>query len=282
MESRNHKPLNWGLGLRPQHYSDLIRQNQLPVLEIIADNLIGHKGGPALAHTDLLASRTPVLLHGVGLNLGSTLDLDSRYISSLRELIHRFDPGVVSDHLCLSRVAGAASYELLPVPRTMDSLALISSRVSRVQEALGRAIALENVSAYVEYRANEFSEGEFLSALVKRTGCEVLLDTNNLYVNSVNFGFDALDELRHYPLHAVRQIHVAGHSIHSNCLFDTHDQPVSVDVAKLTRALISELPDQNIPIILEWDDNRTSYEELCQEFSRTKIQIEHGENLRDY
>ena len=281
MESRNHKPLNWGLGLRPQHYSDLHRQTHLPVLEIITDNLIGHKGGPALAHTDRLASRTSVLLHGVGLNLGSTLDLDSRYISSLRELNHRFAPAVVSDHLCLSRVGGAASYELLPVPRTLDSLNLISARVSRVQEALGRPIALENISAYVEYRANEFSEGEFLSALVNKTGCEVLLDTNNLYVNSVNFGFDALEELLKFPIHAVRQIHIAGHSVQSGCLFDTHDQPVSGEVAKLTRALLSELPDQNIPIILEWDDSGTSFEKLLQEFNRTKIQIERGDNPRD-
>ncbi len=273
---KNPNDMRWGIGLRPHHFSDLHNLEELPILEIMADNLMGHRGGPALAHTDRLAERTSMLLHSVGLNLGSESPLDLPYLHDLRNLMDRFAPQVISDHLCFTRLPGASTFDLLPVPRTFRNLDHVCKRIDFVQNFLNHQIAVENISAYVEYRESEMSEGEFFTSIEERTGCGILLDTNNLLVNCRNFRIDPETELMKFPLKAVKQIHVAGHSQEMDCLFDTHDQPITLELARLTRLLLAELSEPNIPLVLEWDDVGMSYQDLSYQMARCRHMVEQG------
>lgn len=254
----------WGLGLRPAHFTDYQSLSAIPPLEIMTDNLIHHRGGPALQHTLQLAKRSPcVVLHGIGLNIGGMDPLSKRYLKGLLELVRLFNPLVVSDHLCFTGAAGLKSYELLPVMRNQLMLEQIIQRVDEVQQILGRQLSLENVSTYVTYKDDSIPEGEFLNRIAERTGCGILLDVNNVYVSAKNFSLDPLTELERYELGFVRQIHVAGHSLRDDFLFDTHDGKVCHDVWKMCRTVAAQKAD--IPVILENDDPNASLEELLRE-----------------
>lgn len=260
----------WGIGLRPQYFSALEACDSLPMLEIMSDNLMFHEGGPALARTLALAERGPVLLHGVGLDIGGCDPLDETYLNELSRLITLFQPAVVSDHLCFTRAGGRSTYELLPIPRHRRYLQHISERIKRVQEKLGRRICLENPSAYASYVDDEMSEGEFFSELVARSGCGVLLDVNNLYVNSYNFNFDAARELLKFPIESIEQVHVAGYTDCGSYLFDTHDKSPAPHVLNLLRLTLAALPAVSLPVILEWDQQDANLEQVLGEL--TKVQ----------
>jgi uncharacterized protein (UPF0276 family) len=272
----------WGVGLRPGHFASWRERAKAdePVqfeplrLEILTDQMLFHRGGPGLANTDALAKCYPMLLHGVGMNLGAIMPLDPAYLRGVRELIRRFEPAIVSDHLAFSASPSHASQELLPVPRTQNALTRLCERVDAVQTILQREIALENPSAYIAYKNPEMSEGEFFTALCARTGCGLLLDVNNLYVNAHNFTRDSARELHAYPLHAVRQIHVAGHMDFGDYLFDTHDQPVlPAVIALLSEAL--QFVARPVPVILEWDDDAASLSQVLGELARVRARFEH-------
>lgn len=271
--------IRWGLGLRPQHFSDLNRESELPLLEILSDNLLGHLGGPALYHTDRLACRTEVVLHGVGLNLGASCDLDEHYLKNLRALCDRYDPKEISDHLCFTRSERLASYELLPLVRNEDTAKRVSKKIQQVQDYLGRSILIENISAYVSFRDDEMTEGEFATEIASMSGCGLLLDINNLYVNSVNFDFDPTLELQRYPLLKVRQLHIAGHSSLEDFLFDTHDSTPAAQVCSLFNFFM-ELRAQScpefqlpLPCVLEWDDPKMDFVGLKSELNLLRSRI---------
>lgn len=262
----------WGVGLRPQHFAGLkVLAAAVPVLEIMADNLIHHVGGPALFHTDKLAERSAVVLHGVGLNVGGVDPLDLNYLEGLKRLVQRYKPAVVSDHLCFTRFHKYETYELLPVVRNARSLKWLCERVNRVQDLLGCRLSLENVSAYVSYQADDMSESAFFKELALRTGCGILLDVNNVFVSAANFGFDAASELLNYPLASVTQIHVAGHSVRGDHLFDTHDEPVKAEVWQLLAVCLAHLQQidshSHVPVILENDATQVPLETLLQEIA---------------
>ena len=240
-----------GIGLRTPH----VRQVQderpaVPWLEIHSENYYVD-GGPALSALHRIRADYPLSLHGVGMSLGSTDPLDRAHLAKLARLIKRTEPALVSEHLCWSGVAGRVLNDLLPLPYTEESLEHVCTRVVQVQDFLGRAIAVENVSSYLAFADATIPEWEFVAAVVRRTGCKLLCDVNNIYVNAVNHGFDADAYLAAMPREAIVEIHLAGFEATTTCLIDTHGAPVAPPVWALYRRAIALFGP--VPTLIEWD-----------------------------
>jgi uncharacterized protein (UPF0276 family) len=204
----------FGLGLRSEHYRDFVAAPQrVDWLEFISENYLV-PAGSRLHYLDRIRRDYPMVMHGVSLSIGGSDALDIAYLRQLRALVDRIEPAWVSDHLCWTGTGSLNLHDLLPLPYTEATLRHLAPRVAQVQDALGRPLLLENVSSYVRYRADEMSEWEFIRELVRRTGCELLLDVNNVYVSSVNHHFDPHTFIDAMPPAAVRQIHLAGHEEH--------------------------------------------------------------------
>jgi len=218
--------------------------------EVHSENYFA-EGGPALAAIDRVRADYPLSLHGVGLSLGSTDPLARLHLDKLATLIARVEPALVSEHLCWSGVAGHHFNDLLPLPFTGEALAHVCSRVAEVQDYLGQQIAVENVSAYVAFDDSTMPEWEFVAAVVRRTGCKLLLDINNVHVNAVNHGFDADCYLAAMPRDAIAEIHLAGFDSTGPCLIDTHGARVAPEVWALYRRTIERMGPR--PTLIEWD-----------------------------
>lgn len=257
----------FGLGLRPQHYDALLRgdDDAIDWLEIVSENYMVD-GGRALAMLDRIAERWPLAMHGVALNIGGSDPLDADYLHALSKLAKRARPALISDHLCWTRHDGVQLHDLLPLPHNEDTLRHVAARVRRVQDALGTQLVLENVSSYLRFAGNTLGEAEFLSALVAETGCGLLLDVNNVYVNAHNHGIDAIAYLDALPTHAVKQVHLAGHgtdALGSGLLIDTHDAPVCDAVWALYAQARQRFGD--VPTMIERDDHIPPLAELLAE-----------------
>lgn len=221
-------PHRFGLGLRKPHYADFL-EPAVPVpvdfVEVISENFMVPGGRPRdILHR--VRERHPVALHGVSMSVGSADGVDRDYLQRLRALVDAVEPLFVSDHLCWTRFGGFQSHDLLPLPYTEEALRTVCDNVDAAQAALGRTMLIENPSSYIAFDGAEMSEWEFLDALCARTGCDLLLDVNNIFVSATNHGFDAHAYLAGIPAARVRQIHLAGHSRGETLLIDTHDQPV--------------------------------------------------------
>ncbi|WP_341677477.1 DUF692 domain-containing protein [Niveibacterium sp. SC-1] len=265
----------FGLGLRPPHYRAILELGAgVDWLEIVSENFMA-EGGPSLWHLDRIRERYPVVMHGVSLSIGGEDPLDQDYLAALERLAERCEPLWISDHLSWSNQGGTQLHDLLPLPWTAEALAHVSGRVQQVQERLKRPLVLENVSAYLGFRASEMGEAEFLRALVQRTGCELLLDLNNLHVSASNLGFDAQAYLETLPANAVRQIHLAGHEAGEHALIDTHDRAVADPVwAVYARALALFGP---VATMIERDDAIPPLPELLGELGRARaLAAEHA------
>lgn len=221
----------FGLGLRKEHHRDFLEAEQpVDFVEIISENFMACGGRP-LRTLEAIRERHPVAMHGVSMSLGSPDGLDSDYIAELKALARRVDPLWVSDHLCWTRVGGFATHDLLPLPYTDEALEVCIANIAHAQDMLERPLLVENPSSYVTFGESTMSEWEFLAALTRETGCYLLLDVNNVYVSSVNHGFDPLAFLAGIPVDRVRQMHLAGHSSGpEGMLIDTHDAPVCPEV----------------------------------------------------
>ncbi len=265
--------LGFGLGLRPPHYAAILDGSPaVDWFEIITENyLVG--GGRPLHYLDAIRARYPVVMHGVSLSIGSTAPLDLAYLSSVRRLAARCEPEWISDHLCWTGTDGTNLHDLLPLPYTEEALAHLCPRIARVQDLLGRPLVLENVSSYVSYTSSAMSEWQFLSALVERTGCRLLLDVNNVYVSSRNHGFDAREFLDGVPIDAVQQLHVAGHLDLGTHVIDTHDAPVRDEVWALYGHALRRFGP--VSTLLERDDNIPPLEELVAELGRARAVARH-------
>ena len=230
MMHKRPSSLGFGLGLRAQHYREILDGNP-PVdwFEVISENYMV-PGGQPLRMLDAIAERYPVVMHGVSLSIASTSPLDREYLKGLKALANRVKPRWVSDHLCWTGVHGVNLHDLLPVPYTEEALDHVVSRISQVQDYLGRRLAIENVSSYIEYECSEMSEWDFVAEIARRADCWLLLDVNNVFVSGINHDFDAKAFLDAIPADRVVQFHLAGHSEGETCLIDTHDQPVCEDV----------------------------------------------------
>lgn len=258
----------FGLGLRPVHYPDFLREPQaVDWLEIISENYM-IPGGKPLAMLDAILERYPVAMHGVSLSIGSTDGLDATYLADLKALAHHAQPLWVSDHLCWTGVQGRNSHDLLPLPYSEEALRLVVRHVDQVQSTLGQRILLENVSSYLEYRSSEMSEWEFLRQVSEQADCLLLLDVNNIYVSAINHGFDPIAFLNHLPVARVQQIHLAGHSDHGDYIVDTHDHPVVEPVWDLYRYACSRFGE--VATMIERDDNIPELDVLIAELDRAR------------
>lgn len=264
----NHSLQGFGLGLRTEHYSDFVDSRQ-PVdwLEIISENYLVD-GGKPLYFLDRIRRDYPMVMHGVSLSIGSSDPLDTIYLRQLKALTERIEPAWVSDHLCWTGVDSLNLHDLLPLPYTEAALFHLTPRIAAVQDMLRRPLLLENVSSYVSYRADEMKEWEFIGELVARTGCELLLDVNNVYVSSVNHGFDPKVFIDAIPAASVRQIHLAGHEDHGEYIIDTHDHPICDAVWSLYAYTVQRLGD--VPTMIERDDHIPPLSELIAELSMAR------------
>ena len=255
--------LGCGVGLRTDHYEMVTREwPAMDWFEVISENYMDTDGRP-LAILKQVRNHYPVALHGVSLSIGSTDPLNQKYLKRLKTLIEVIDPFIVSDHLCWTGVDGENLHDLLPLPFTEEALQHIVTRVGQVQEFLGRRILLENVSSYVTYKYSVMPEWEFISEIAKRSGCGILLDLNNIYVNAVNHKFDSEDYLSGIHTNSVGQFHLGGHTDMGSFLFDTHSKSVCEAVWKLYRKALEKFGP--ISTLVEWDAEIPSYEVLSEE-----------------
>ena len=261
-------PLGFGIGLRPKHYREFLEASPtVDWVEAISENFMG-VGGRPLAVLEKVRRERPVVLHGVSLGIGSAGPLDPRYLDDWKALIARIEPAIVSDHLCWGRAHGRYSHDLLPVPFTEEVVRHVVDRVSRVQDFLGRRIALENASSYLTFKQSELTEWEFLAQVAQRADCDILLDVNNIFVSSRNHGFDPDAYLAGVPIDRVVQIHLAGHQRRPELIIDTHDGPVSDEVWALYARALGRFG--KVPTLIEWDDAVPPLETLLAEAEKAR------------
>jgi len=252
--------LGFGLGLRPEHYADILDgKPAVDWFEAVTENYLV-AGGKPLHNLMRVRERFPVALHGVSLSIGSTGPLDLSYLAQVKALAARVQPVWISDHLCWTGVNGKNLHDLLPLPYTEEALAHVVARVRAVQEILGQRILLENVSSYLGFQESRMTEWEFLTAVATQADCLLLLDVNNVYVSSVNHEFDPITYLDAIPADRVQQIHLAGHESHGDYLIDTHDQPVPDAVWSLYTEALKRFG--VVPTMIERDANIPPLAEL--------------------
>ena len=270
--------LGFGLGLRPTHYAALLNQpgsdarskiagKPIDWLEVLTENFLV-PGGKPLYYLTKLRERYPMVMHGVSLSIASSEPLNVDYLKEVRALSDRIEATWVSDHLCFTGVDGINLHDLLPVPFTGESLRYIAKRIADVQDLLGRRMLIENVSSYLTYRSSEMTEWQFLSALAHEADCLLLLDVNNIYVSSVNHGFDPLTFLNGVPAERVQQFHLAGHSKVDAHLIDSHDEPVCEAVWQLYGAAVRRFGSGST--MIERDANIPELPELLDELDHAR------------
>ena len=260
--------LGFGLGLRPEHYLEVLESRpNVDWFEIISENYLVD-GGKPLHYLDRIREHYPMVMHGVSLSIGGSDPLDFEYLAALKQLAGRVEPAWVSDHLCWTGIDGRNLHDLLPLPYTEEAIAHVAERVGRVQDYLGRRILIENVSSYVTYTDSRIPEWEFLSAVAERADCHVLLDVNNVYVSARNHGFDPLAYLDGVPGERVRQIHLAGHSHNGALIIDTHDHPVPDPVWELYVEAVARLGP--VSTMIERDDDIPPLDVLLAELVRAR------------
>ncbi|RKP48493.1 DUF692 domain-containing protein [Trinickia fusca] len=256
-----------GLGLRGPHVAHVLAER--PAIgwwEVHSENYFG--GGEPIAALERVRAHYPVSLHGVGMGLGNTVAPDARHLAQLKALVERIEPALVSEHLCWNRGAGRYFNDLLPVPRIDGAIARMAEHIDLVQNALGRRILIENVSAYVAFERECFSEAHMLAELVARTGCGILLDVNNLHVNALNLGVDPCQELERLAPGSVGEIHVAGFEWLDDVAIDTHGAPVCDAVWALLDAALSRFGPT--AVLLERDTNLPALDVLVGEYEQLR------------
>jgi len=260
--------LGFGLGLRTEHYNDILEtQPNVDWFEILSENYMV-PGGKPLYYLDQFKERYPLVMHGVSLSIGSVSPLDQDYLKQLKQLADRVNPAWISDHLCWTGVHGKNMHDLLPLPYTEETINHVASRIKQVQDYLGRQILIENVSSYASYQASTMTEWEFIAAIAEQADCLLLLDVNNIYVSSVNHHFDGKAFIDGIPKNRVQQIHLAGHEDHGDYIIDTHDAPVIDAVWDLYAYTISKLGP--VATMIERDDKIPALSELVTELETAR------------
>ncbi len=265
-----------GVGLRSPHYPVVTEEwPEMDWFEAISENYMD-TGGRPFHILEKVRQHYPVALHGTALSLGSSDDLNPQYLERLKRLDQAIEPFIVSDHLCWSGIGGDHLHDLLPLPFTEEALRHVSARIMQVQEFLGRRILIENVSAYVTFKHSTMTEWEFLNGVAERADCGILLDVNNIYVNSVNHGFNPKDYVRAVAGERVLQMHVAGHTDMGTYLFDTHSKAIIDPVWDLYEQAIGQWGP--ISTLIEWDEDIPGWECLSEEAAKArKIYAAHAD-----
>lgn len=249
-----------GVGLRAPHLKRVLEEApDVAWFEVHSENYFV-SGGPALATLEAVRQRYPLSLHGVGMSLGGADALDREHLRRLKQLVDRFEPGVVSEHLCWSAVGGRWLNDLLPLPYTREALDRVCAHVDEVQTALGRTILVENVSSYLRFLPEEMPEWTFVAEVARRTGCGLILDVNNVHVSASNHGYSPWDFLAGVPLGTVKEIHLAGYEEVDGLLIDTHSRPVSPAVWSLYADALARFG--AVPTLIEWDQDIPELEVL--------------------
>lgn len=271
MPASNTLPCTASVGLRAPHYREVLETlPQLGWVEVHNENFFG---GGAPLHTLLkVREHYPVSLHGVGMGLASTAPLDKMHLSALQKLCDAVQPAAVSEHLCWNSADGMVINDLLPFPYTREALSHVASRIEQVQEKLGRQLLVENLSSYLSFTHSEMTEGEFLAELVQRTGCGILFDVENLYVNVRNLGVDAKAFIKNIPADAVKEYHLAGYSVMDGCLVDTHNHPVYSEVWQLYEYVLQHIGPR--PTLIEWDSDIPALPVLMDEAAKAQQRME--------
>ena len=262
------RDLGIGVGLRPPHHQIFLNKPPRTVnwVEVISENFMAWRNdgyGSSFGTLEKVRASLPVALHGVSMNIGSADPLDLDYLKALKDLIEKIDPIVVSDHLSWTGVNGVNTHDLLPLPYTVETLNHIAGKIEQVQNFLGRRILIENPSSYLEFNNSEMTEWDFISELLNRSDCGLLLDINNVYVSSINHGFNPQDYLRKIPSQYVGQIHLAGHSNEGEYLIDTHGEPVCKEVWDLYHWYVNRFG--RASTMIERDGNIPDWEVLESE-----------------
>lgn len=258
-----------GVGLRAPHYRPFLEQRpKVGWLEVHSENYL-ERGGWDAHVLEQLRQDYPISLHGVGLGIGSASGFSMEHAKRVRDLVQRIEPMLVSEHLCWGAAGSRNLNDLLPMPLTGESLELVVERVDRIQNMLGRRILLENVSTYLRFASDAMGEAEFLALLSARTGCGILLDVNNLYVNQCNHGEDAMAALQAIPLQSVGEIHLAGHLVTPDAVIDNHGDRVAPEVWDLYRAALRRFG--AVPTLIEWDTDLPEPEVLLAEAGRARV-----------
>ncbi|ATJ83908.1 DUF692 family multinuclear iron-containing protein [Halomonas beimenensis] len=261
-----------GIGLKHRHVDALLAEPRpVDFLELHAENYMG-AGGPVRERLHAIAAAYPLSVHGVGMSLGGAERPDPVHLGRLVALVEELAPARVSEHLAWSRLDGDFYNDLLPVPLTEESLALVARNVDIVQQALGRRLLIENPSLYVRLEMNTLDEADFLAELVARTGCGLLLDINNAYISAHNLGRDLEAYLAALPGHAVGEFHLAGHSLDTAATpplrIDDHGGPVCDDVWARYARLARQHP--AVPTLIEWDTRVPSLDRWVAEAERAR------------
>ncbi len=272
-------PAAAGVGFKPEHL-DAIRTSRpaLGFFEVHAENYMG-AGGLPHAQLGYLRRDYALSLHGVGLSIGGADDLDQNHLARLRVLCDRYEPESFSEHLAWSSHGGDFLNDLLPLPYTDETLAQVCAHVSLVQDVLGRRMLLENPSTYVLFDQSTIPETDFLTEIVRRTGCGLLLDVNNVFVSATNHRRDPMAYLEAFPIAAVGEIHLGGHSAEDlpsgPLLIDAHGTPVADPVWTLYEAVLARTGP--LPTLIEWDNDVPEWDVLMAEAARAQsLLVDHA------
>lgn len=251
-------PRRSGVGFKPEHFADILAEPQtIGFFEVHAENYMG-AGGPPHAQLGKLREDYALSIHGVGLSIGSMQPLDRDHLARLKTLCDRYRPESFSEHLAWSTHDGVFLNDLLPLPYTQETLNRVIEHVDQVQATLGRQMLLENPATYLLFSESTIEETDFLSEIARRTGCGLLLDVNNVFVAATNHNLDPRDYIARFPLEAVREIHLSGHSETVDdhgapLLIDSHDTPVKDPVWTLYETVIGRLGP--VASLIEWDND---------------------------
>ncbi len=277
--------LQAGAGFKPAFLDTLLHDRDLQpgtFFEVHAENYMG-AGGPPHRALSALRSAFPLSVHGVGLSIGAPAPLNAAHLARFVAVVRRYEPALVSEHLAWSSHGGTYFNDLLPLPYNRQTLDQVCAHVDQVHTALGRPLLLENPSTYLQFSTSDMSEPQFLREVIRRTGCGLLLDVNNVVVSATNHGFDAQACLLELPLQAVGQIHLAGHSEQQDeqgqrLLIDSHDRCVAPEVWALYETLVSLTGP--LPTLIEWDSDLPAWAVLKDQMQQARSRMEavaHGD-----
>ncbi|MCB2102128.1 MAG: DUF692 domain-containing protein [Rhodobacterales bacterium] len=268
-------PPREGVGLKPRHYDRVLADGpDLGWFEVHTENYMGD-GGPPHRYLTAIRERYPLSLHGVGLSLGSAEAPDARHLARIRALVDRYEPGLVSEHLSWSIAGGTFSNDLLPLPYTEETLAVVARNIDIAQDALGRTLLVENPSTYLQFADSTIPEPDYLAELARRTGCGILLDVNNLYVCAMNHGFDPIPPLDALAAGPVGEIHLAGHALRRHrgqeIRIDDHGSPVIDPVWALYERVLARTGP--VPTLIEWDTDVPEFHVLLDQAEQARRRL---------